>query len=164
MTSIARPCVLRDGAASSARTCGRDVVGGPVREPAGDVGALADDPAALGAPFGGLRLAVADQQHELVERGRRGVAVLAIDGLGLEGALDDAAAGQLGGEGRVAAQPSAIGASHTAMDGTSRPTSRRIAGRGETPRRLAVELVRSPPATTRTRLTWTSPGAARAVA
>ena len=142
-TSIHRPWASAMARASSASTCGRDVVRGAVGEAAGDVGALADDPAALGAALGvagdGVRPAT---RSRLVQGRRGGVAVLAVDRLGLEGALDDAAGDQLGREGDVAAERRPRSApSQTAIEPTSRPTSRRIAVGGEAAGGLAVELV-----------------------
>ena len=89
-----------------------------------------------------LRRRPAHQQHELVERRRRGVAVLAVDRLGLEGALDDAARRQLGGQRRVAAEAAGDRGEPDRQTAPRGRSSRRIAVAAEAPRRLAVELVR----------------------
>ncbi len=141
MTSIVRPLASAMARASSARTCGRHVVGGPVREPSRGVRALADDPAALGAALGVRGLAVAHEQDQLVEGRRRRVAVLAVDGLRLERPLDDAARHELGRQGGVAAEAAGDRRQpdrHRADLAVDQPPDR---APGDAPRGLPVEVV-----------------------
>ncbi len=96
---------LGDGAGLVGEDLRRDVVGRAVCQAAGDVGALADDPAALRGGSPGPRPASAPDHEDQLAHGRRGsVGVLAVDRLGLEAPLDDPPDHELRGEGRVAAQ------------------------------------------------------------
>ena len=141
----------------------RDVVGGAVRQPAGDVRALADDPAALGGLRQRRRVPAGRDQHQLVEHRRRRVAVLAVDRLGLEATLDHARA-RRGRRPAPTSPPSASasGSSQIAIVLTSRLIRRRIAGRA-TLRTVSRSSSSAWPAeTTSTRRAGSSPAARRA--
>ena len=99
------PVALGHGAGLARQDLRRDVVGGAVVQAAGQVGALADDDAALGRRLDGGQVRSRRDQNQFVER-RRGVLVaVAIDRRRLELALHDAAREQLGGRDRTPVEP-----------------------------------------------------------
>ena len=104
-------------------------------------------------------VAAGRDEHQLVERRRRGLGVLAVDRLGLEAALDHAARDELGRPRRRRPRRAGERVEPDRQRSDVRgPTSRRIADRADLDARLAIELVgRSPAATATTRLTGSSP-------
>ena len=148
MTSIHRPCCSAMAPRLVGEDLGRDVVGRPIGERPGGVGALADDHAALGglreraaSPPGATRISSSSV-------GGADSVLVAVDRLGVVRALDDAARHELGDEPRRrrrAASTPASGASQTASARTGRPPRRRSAAAADAHDDLAIELRRPRP-------------------
>ena len=121
-----------------------DVVGGALREVARPVGALADDPAALGGRRHGGRVRTGHDQGQVGQRRRRAVDVVAIDGRRVMHALDHAARHQLGE--RRPVQVGVLGQPVRQPDGDPRdvPTAEAsLDGRAEAQRSQPVEVRRA---------------------
>ena len=141
MTSIHRPLRSAMAARLVGEDLGADVVRGPVGQGPGGIGALTDDPAALGRGGQPGGVAVGRHDDQLVEDRRRRLDRLEVDPLRLVVTLDDAPDEELHDRRRPTVDPPGEVADPDRQAAHLAPTEATLDGRAEPVDRLAVELV-----------------------